>query len=223
MFTIEQFNRDYQTECRDIVIDERRYTFLVPESIDSFIDPENPLQDFPLWAKIWQAGVVLAGHLSRMPVEKGQRLLEVGSGLGLVGIVAARSGHDVTLTDYNAHALNFCRANAHINRCHTATVTRLDWKKPLLVGSFDIIVGSEIIYKNEDIDQLATIFENYLKPGGTIILVEEMRRTLTEFFKRLDSRYHISIKKNIMRADDEKSTVLMIQMTPRFDILSSKQ
>ena len=222
MFSIEQFYRDYQTERREIIIDEQSYSFLAPKSIDRFIDPENLLKNFPLWAKIWQAGVILAKHLNHKPVEKGQRMLEIGSGLGLVGIVAACNGHDVTLTDYNVHALNFARANAHINGCEGLNVEQLDWNNPRLEGEFDIIVGSEIVYKNEDIDQLSSLFDRYLKPQGTIILVEEMRRTLTEFFKRLDPRFHISVKKNILRAADEKSTVLMIQMRPRIDILKTK-
>jgi predicted nicotinamide N-methyase len=223
MFSIDQFNRDYQTERREIIIADQSYSFLVPESIDRFIDPENPLNNFPLWAKIWQAGVVLASHLGRLPVEKGKRMLEIGSGLGLVGIVAACNGHEVILTDYNVHALNFARANAYINGCENLHVAQLDWNNPRLSGEFDLIVGSEIVYKNEDIDQLSTLFDKYLKSNGTIILVEEMRRTLTEFFKRLDPHFHISVKKNIMKAPDEKSMVLMIQMHPRFDILTSKQ
>ncbi|MDZ7582489.1 MAG: hypothetical protein U5R30_18380 [Deltaproteobacteria bacterium] len=93
MFSIDQFNRHYDTERRDVVIDGRSYGFLVPRSIDRFIDSEDPLHDFPLWAKIWPASVVLARRLSRLPVVPGQRILKIGSGLGLVGIVAACSGH----------------------------------------------------------------------------------------------------------------------------------
>ena len=223
MFSIEEFDKEYHSERRKVVIDEHSYTFLVPDSLDRFIDPENPLNDFPLWAKIWQAGIVLASQMSRMPVDKDKRILEIGSGLGLVGIVAACNGHHVTLTDYNEHALNFIRANAHINGCEHVTVEPLDWTQPQLVGVYDTIVGSEIVYKDEDIELLSRLFEKYLKPDGTIILVEEMRRTLTQFFKRLDSRFHISIKKHHLKAADEKSTVLMIQMRPRFDFFTSKQ
>jgi predicted nicotinamide N-methyase len=223
LFSIEKFDREYQSERREVVIDDHPYTFLVPESLDRFIDPENPLNDFPLWAKIWQAGIVLASQLSRMPAEKNKRILEIGSGLGLVGIVAACNGHHVTMTDYNKHALNFIRANAHLNGCDHVTVEQLDWAQPQLVGVYDTIVGSEIVYKDEDIELLSSLFEKYLKPEGTIILVEEMRRTLTQFFKRLDPRFHISIKKHILNAVDDKSTVLMIRMRPRFDIFTSKQ
>ncbi|MFZ0613975.1 MAG: methyltransferase [Desulfobacterales bacterium] len=217
MFSIDEFNREYDTERRDIVIDGRSYGFLVPESIERFLDPQDPLQDFPLWAKIWPAGVVLAGHLSQLPVVMGRRILEIGSGLGLVGIVAACSGHDVTLTDFNPHALEFARANAHINGCTTLSVQRLDWRDPLPAGVFDIIVGSEIVYKDQDIDRLLTVFDTCLAPQGHILLVEEMRRTLDLFFRRLDPYYRIAIKKNVLRAADEETRVLLIQMRPRTD------
>ncbi len=221
MFSLDQFNRQYDTERREIVIDDHRYWFFVPQSIDRFIDPEDPLQDFPLWAKIWPASVVLAGHLSRLPVSPDRRILEIGSGLGVVGIIAASSGHDVTLTDANPHALEFARANAHINGCTRLTVQRLDWQDPRPEGKFDTIVGSEVVYKDRDIDRLLTLFVNCLKPQGHIILVEEMRRTLDPFFRHLDPHYRISISKKVLRAADEESLVLLIQMRPRngvFDI-----
>jgi predicted nicotinamide N-methyase len=221
MFSIDQFNRQYDTERRDIVIGNHRYWFFVPKSIDRFIDPEDPLQDFPLWAKIWPASVVLAGHLSCLPVAPGQRILEIGSGLGVVGIIAACNGHDVTLTDANPHALEFARANAHLNGCTQLTVQRLDWQDPQPEGEFDTIVGSEVVYKDQDIDRLLALFVNCLKPQGHIILVEEMRRTLDPFFRHLDPHYRISINKKVLRAADEESLVLLIQMHPRngaFDI-----
>jgi predicted nicotinamide N-methyase len=215
MFSIGQFNRQYDTERREIVIDGHRYRFFVPKSIDRFIDPEDPLQDFPLWAKIWPASVVLAGHLRRLPVVPDQRMLEIGAGLGVVGIMAACSGHEVTVTDANPHALEFARANAHINGCTQLAVRRLDWQDPQAEGKFDTIVGSEVVYKDQDIERLLTLFDKCLKSQGRIILVEEMRRTLDPFFRYLDPHYRISINKKVLRAADEESPVLLIQMHPR--------
>lgn len=218
MFSIDQFNRHYDTERRDVVIDGRSYGFLVPRSIDRFIDPEDPLHDFPLWAKIWPASVVLARRLSRLPVVPGQRILEIGSGLGLVGIVAACSGHAVTLTDINPHALEFARANAHINGCTQLAVQRLDWQAPQPAGTFDAIVGSEVVYRDQDIDRLLALFATCLTPRGHILLVEEMRRTLDPFFRRLDPHYRVRIEKNILRAADEETQVLLIQLRPRNNV-----
>lgn len=212
MFSSELFHAQYDTERREIVIDGKPYVFFVPASIERFIDQENPLQDFPLWAKIWPAGVVLASHLSHQSGEPGKRVLEIGSGLGLVGIVAACQGYDVTLTDYNPHALAFIHANANLNGCEQLTVQQLDWKAPELEGLFDFIVGSEIVYRDEDIELLAALFKRFLKPNGRVLLVEEIRKTLDTFYRRLDPHFKISIKKNRLRSENEDALILLIQM-----------
>ena len=215
MFSLDAFHHEYDTDTRDMVIDGKPFRFIVPGSIERFIDPEDPLQDFPLWAKIWYAGAVLAGHLNNMPVETGKRLLEIGAGIGVAGVVAAVAGHDVTLTDYNTDALNFARANAHINNCSHVQVDRLDWKKPDLEGRFDTIVGSEVIYRTEDVLLLLHLFQRYLKPDGRVILAEEMRKTIDSFYRQMDPYYSISVRKNRMRSETEESLVLLIELTPK--------
>ena len=198
-----------------MVINGKPFRFLVPGSIERFIDFEDPLRAFPLWAKIWHAGVVLAGHLSSMPVDPDKKFLEIGSGIGVIGIVAAEAGHNVTITDYNADALSFARANTHINNCRHIKVDRLDWKQPDLDGHFDYIVGSEVIYRKEDISLLQQLFQQYLNPDGKVLLVEEMRETVSEFCRQMDRHYNISIRKNRLRSDKEESMVLLIELTPK--------
>ena len=159
MFSLEDFHQEYETDTRDIVINGKKFQFFVPGSIERFIDSDNPLQDFPLWAKIWPAGTVLAGHLSQIPIETGKKMLEIGSGIGLVGIVAADAGHNVMATDYNAHALDFVRANSLLNNCPRLKVSRLDWNKPHLEDDYDYIIGSEVVYREQDIQLLQVLVE----------------------------------------------------------------
>ena len=215
MFSLDSFHSEYDTDIREITINGKRFRFLVPDSIERFIDFEDPLHAFPLWAKIWHAGVVLAGYLNSMPVEPGKKFLEIGSGIGLIGIVAAEAGHNVTITDYNADALNFALANTHLNNCSHVTVGRLDWKNPDLDGHFDYIVGSEVIYRNEDIPLLLQLFQNYLNPDGKVLLVEEMRATVTEFCRQMDPYYSMTIRKNRLRSDSEESLILLVELTPK--------
>jgi predicted nicotinamide N-methyase len=215
LFSLDSFHSEYDTDIREITINGKRFRFLVPDSIERFIDFEDPLHAFPLWVKIWHAGVVLAGHLNSMPVEPGKKFLEIGSGLGVIGIVAAGAGHDVTITDYNADALNFARANMHLNNCRHVTVEKLDWTKPDLEGHFDYIVGSEVIYRDEDIPLLLQLIQQYLSPGGKVLLVEEMRKTVTEFCRQMDHYYDITVRKNRLRSDSEESLILLIELTPK--------
>jgi len=98
--------------------------------------------------------VVLADHLASLTPNGGKNLLEIGCGLGLVGIVAAAFGHKVTMTEQNSDALNFARANALTNLSPSSPpidIRRLDWNHPDLDDMFDLIVGSEVVYSQFEV------------------------------------------------------------------------
>lgn len=66
------------------------------------------------------------------------RLLEVGTGVGLVAIAAARAGHRVTATDRNPLALRFARRNGQKNNVHIDWA-RSDLLRGLRLGRFDTV------------------------------------------------------------------------------------
>src|SRR5262249_28388999 len=71
-------------------------------------DPPEP----PYWAHLWSGALVLAEAVPR-----GRRtVLEIGCGLGLPGLVAARRGARVTFVDPAPAALAFLRARAAAHR-----------------------------------------------------------------------------------------------------------
>lgn len=215
MFSIDAFHQRYQTETRESVIGSRPFRFFVPTSLEPFLNQEDLLHQFPLWAKIWEASLVLAHRLATTPPTEGQRWLELGAGLGVVGIVAAAFQHDVTITEYDPDALNFIRANAELNGCKPRDVLRLDWRQPDLRKRFDRIVGSELIYNEKDFPALGDLFHVLLKPEGEILLAGEIRRTNQAFLDLMQKDYHIEIARNALRSDEDRITVLMTRMRPK--------
>jgi len=215
MFSLEYFHKEYETDTSDLVIRGRSFSFLIPKSIDRFVDPDDVFHNFPLWSKIWEASIVLADYLSGITAEQGKRFLEIGSGLGLAGIVASSFGHQVTMTEYNTDALNFARANAQIN-LHSVDsnlkITELDWSKPQLEGLFDYIVGSEIIYNERDFQPILGLFKTYLRPGGEIILAERLRKTSIEFFRQMQKFFDIKAQKKTLRSKNEEIRVMLCRM-----------
>ena len=212
MKTLEEFLTAYDTVERELTIGDRPYRFRVPRGIDRFIDAEDPMHDFPLWAKIWKASLVLAGHLAEMPMATAGSILEIGAGLGVAGIVAASRGHRVTLTEYDEEALAFARANAAINGCQDLTIRRLDWHRPDFTEPFDTIAGSEVLYHERDFDSLLNLFSNFLKPGGRVILSMKPRRSAKMFLDRAREAFHISMKKIEMKAADESAVLYLCRM-----------
>ena len=213
MFSMEAFQKEYETDTVDVAIRNRKFSFLVPKSLDRFIDPENIFNKFPLWAKIWEPCLILADHLASMPVNPEKSFLEIGSGLGLVGIVASLFGHKVTMTEYNHDALNFAKANAQINNCSNIGIKELDWNKPELEGTFDRIIGCEVIYKEQSFYPILRLFRTCLKEDGAILLAEKPRRSSIEFFRQMSERFNVRAQKKIIRNGSDEIRVMMCRMT----------
>ncbi len=217
MFSLEQFHRTYDTVTTPVTINGQTLKLFTPASIDRFINPDDMMDNFPLWAKIWEASGVLASYLAGMPPNPMKTMLEIGCGLGMVGIAVARAGHRITMTELNPDALNFARANALANDCPQIAIERLDWNDPQLDGRFDTIVGSETVYKTEDIDGLEALFDRYLNPGGTIILAEGVRRTGVDFWERLRDRYDVKTRRQTLRSDQGEKHMVLFRLQRRAD------
>ncbi len=215
MFSMSAFHQKYETDISPIAIGDQSFRFFVPKSIDAFINKEDVFTEFPLWSKIWEASIVLANHIWAIPVNPEGHLLEIGCGVGVVGVVAARCGHRVTMTEYNPDSINFARANAHFNRRGESPlpqIVELDWTKPLLVGRFYVILGSEVVYKEEYFEPLSGLFRRYLKPGGEIILAEGLRKTSMTFFNRMSDIFDIKAQKKILRSKGKEKMVVLARM-----------
>ena len=215
MFSIEDFYKEYETQTTDIVINSKKFSILLPRYLHPFIDPTDVFHEFPLWAKIWKASWVLAGYLADMPADVNKRILEVGGGVGLVSVVAAAFGHQITMTEYNPDALNFARANACRNHCPELPIFKLDWQHSGLTERFDMIVASEITYKDEDFSPLTELFRSNLKPGGEIILASEIRKSGKDLFKFFQAAFEIKVIKKKLRSEAACIPVVLIQMRPK--------
>ena len=212
MFSLESFCQEHETDTNELVVNGRKFKILLPKYLSRFINPYDTFHEFPLWAKIWPASWLLAGYLAELPVEKSKKYLEIGAGVGFAGIVAAAFGHQITITEANADALQFARANALINDCHHVPILELDWHRPQLQGQFDYIVGSEVAYRQEDLPTLRTLFKTYLLTGGEIILTGEMRKTSTAFYQELESMFRITVQKKILRSANEEIKIFLFRM-----------
>lgn len=210
--SLSRFQSQYDTVTFPVRIVEHVLQFLQPASIDQFIDTDDPMADFPLWAKFWEASIVLTQYMTALPVQADRRILELGSGLGLVGIAATILGHNVTLTERNQHALNFIQANADLNGCRGVPIRRLDWFDPTLEGRFDLIIGSEIVYQECVIDPLLMLFDKHLAPGGRVVLAECVRTPKTQFFERASSAFQIRTKKHTLHSKEKSETVVLFEL-----------
>ncbi|MGD9367584.1 MAG: methyltransferase [Desulfobacteraceae bacterium] len=209
---MEQFERTYDTEIFPVQIGKVSLRFHKPKSLDRFINPDDPMKGFPLWAKIWDASAVLTQYIAELEVDARRRILELGSGLGVAGIAAASLGHHITLTEYDTNALEFLKANAELNQCQHIPIHYLDWFQPQLEGSFDLIVGSEIVYQKATVAALGDLFRKYMAPAGQVVLVERVRSTGAVFFEKMADIFHIRAQKRTLQSNTKSETVVLFEL-----------
>lgn len=116
-------------------------------------------------------------------------ILEVGSGTGITGLVAAVYSKSVVVTDYNEVVLDLLDHNARENAIpgSKCVCKQLDWTKKESRESFPphtyrIIIGSDVVYwYNMIIPLLETV--DYLlstEPGSEFVLAFKHRAANTE-------------------------------------------
>ena len=151
----------------------------------------------PYWTYLWPSAIGLARHLDRSYGLAGQRVLEIGCGFGLAGIVACQKDSVVLFTDYERDTLTFARYNALQNGCvNRACFVQMDWNTPCLKGQFSRILASDVIYEETHWDPILSLIQTYLTPDGEAIFSEPNRASASGFLKRI-GRYGFTYTKQI--------------------------
>ena len=162
---------------RRIDIGGRPVSIWRPPDMEALIDLVAFEADerIPYWADVWESAIVLAEELAAME-GGGRTLLELGCGLGLPALVAARSGFAVTATDYEETALEGVRYNADCNRVAGLQTRVVDWRNPPAdLGTFDLVVAADVLYESHHPQALAATIANTLAPGGVALVADPCR------------------------------------------------
>jgi tRNA1(Val) A37 N6-methylase TrmN6 len=215
MFLVETFKSKYDVETHDLMIRGRKFKYFLPRSIEPFVDINLPMNHFPLWAKVWPSSMVLADFMASQPADSEKQILEIGSGIGIVGIVASAFGHNMTITEYNADAMEFAVANSFINGCSGTPIISMNWNEPQITCQYDQIIGSEVIFREQDFNPIQKLFQSILKPDGEIILVSEIRKPVLEFYQKMKDLFELKVQQKVLRSEDEEIRIMLCRMKPK--------
>jgi predicted nicotinamide N-methyase len=118
---------------------------------------------------------VLAEAASLLPI-LGRRILEVGCGLGLSSLVLQRRGADITATDRHPLAGEFLARNAALNGLAAIDFALAQWSGPNpALGSFDLIIGADVLYEAGHAGLLAGFLAEHAKPCAEILIADPGR------------------------------------------------
>lgn len=206
---------DIELEPKALAIGGRRLEILCVKNLEPFIaeleqgEGEN-LDKFPFWVKIWEASIVLADRMMHMNLDKRQQILEIGAGMGITGLFLGAAGYRVTITDNNPDALALICRNAEHNGIGTIRVAAADWHRPDIEETFDTICGSELIYRQSDVEPVIGMLLRLLKPEGTAYLAHDIRRmSMIHFLTGAEPHFHISQKGMSLSGGGQKKQIVV--------------
>ena len=173
------------TEAEFRVLD-RSFRLMVPFRPDSLLDsPEvlsaNVRDDYmPYWAYLWPAALQIAESMLQNPWPRETRVLELGCGLGLVGIAALAAGCQVSLTDYDVNAITTARMNAALNGFPDADAFVLDWRSPPAL-TYSVIIGCDVTYESRNHAPILDLIDRMLEPDGFCWIADGGRNAAPAF------------------------------------------
>jgi len=120
----------------------------------------------------WPAGEVLSRYIARRGPDalRGKTVLELGSGTGLVGLVAGKLGAEVWITD-QAPLLPIMQRNVAMNALVSSVhVVELNWGEPILPTvphAPDLILAADCVYFEPAFPLLVQTLAALVPPAAT--------------------------------------------------------
>jgi len=156
-----------------------------PVNAEALIDEARFGEDefLPYWGELWPSGIALARHVADLDLA-GLRVLELGCGLGLPSLAAARGGADVVATDWADDALDLLAGNALRNDLVLGTM-HLEWSRPeplLALEPFDLVLAADVLYEARNVTPLVELLDALRGPA---LIADPGRRFAGDFVARL--------------------------------------
>ncbi|KAG2345145.1 hypothetical protein BDR05DRAFT_909262 [Suillus weaverae] len=201
--------RHLRTDASDFARDNDEGTVVVPsqprsilgETIRLTFPVDSPLVSISLKVDAshgcggiaWPAGEVLSNYIASRGVGylQGKKIVELGSGTGLVGLVAGALGGTVWITD-QAPLLGIMQQNVTLNNLQSCvSVRELNWGAalPSDIPPPDLILAADCVYFEPAFPLLVQTLSEMAVSGSTDILFCYKKR------RKADKRFFTMLKK----------------------------
>jgi predicted nicotinamide N-methyase len=170
-----------------VPVGDRLIELVQPAAPDDLLDDPTVIEanrrdDYmPYWSYLWPAATTMAAALARAPWPPETPVLELGCGVGLVGLAALARGWQVTLSDHDPVAVECALLNARRNELEErAAGLVLDWRNPV-ARRWPVILGCEVTYEVRNHPILLDLLEVMLTPDGVCWLGDPGRSQAPRF------------------------------------------
>jgi predicted nicotinamide N-methyase len=174
---------------REVCVGPHRLRLVLPAEPDELLEQfeaeyvaENEEPEL-FWAQLWPSALPMAQAVLNADWPAGAAVLELGCGIGIVGLIALSCGYQVTFSDGVALAVRLAAENARRNGLVHFRSIQMDWRKPT-EERFPVIIGSDVLYDRQNHELLLRVLDAMLQQDGVCWLGDPGRYHTPAFVQR---------------------------------------
>ncbi|MFH0890106.1 MAG: methyltransferase [Candidatus Aenigmatarchaeota archaeon] len=123
-------------------------------------------------------------------INKGDKILDIGCGYGVIGIVFAKQADSVIMTDVNERAVEFSKTNVKLNNLDNISVIESDLYENVKGAGFDKVVCNPPIRAGKNITiKIIEGAKSHLAKGGKLFLVARTNQGAKSIAKRMREKF----------------------------------
>lgn len=176
----------------------------------------------PFWAFAWAGGQAVSRYIFDTPdLVRDKRILDIGSGSGLVALAALKAGAvSVVANDIDPLAIAAIGANAKANvlpdRLSFESQSILDAPAPSTssAAGFDIVFAGDICYEEPMSSRMVDCLKRYVEAGAHVIIGDPGRTYLPREMLVELAVYNVPTPRELEDSDLRRSTVWTLPPTP---------
>jgi predicted nicotinamide N-methyase len=184
---VERLRDDVPPAMLDVVV-ERHADLYVARPRDWGLLREQEAEQGrppPYWAMPWPSGLALAEAVAATRLA-GRRVLEVGCGLAVPSIAAARAGAGVLATDASEDAVVFAAHNLALNESGGEAAVA-SWED--LRGPWDLVLAADVAYLQRNVEGLVRVLPQLVAPDGELWIADPDRAGARDLLAGLRRRF----------------------------------
>ena len=179
----------------------------------------------PHWAQLWPASVAVAREILRRSARASgwpyASVADVGCGVGLVGVAAARAGSRAVFADRDADARAFAQRNAARAGARGARALDLDWNRPSAavveeLAACSLTVCADVAYEFRHTTPLFALLTRLVEGAGREVwLADPFRPTAEDLIRRLRGVLDVSEERLTTSWEGRRHEIRLLVLRPR--------
>jgi predicted nicotinamide N-methyase len=170
--------------------------------------------DFPFWAQVWPSAKALAAFmLSHPEYLANKHVLELGAGLGLPSLIAARWATSVICTDHDPSAIEFAQLSVQYHQLKNVNTRLINWNILPPDLQVDVVLLSDVNYDPATFERQQAFIISFLQKNVTVILSTPQRLLAKPFLLPL-MNYCRHNEEFIIKKDDKEVVISVMVLAP---------